>query len=85
MAFVPLEMAAWGISIQEPEVDVFEPSMHMKKTFVILGAIFIGTAFMLAMGISRSVVDLIKELIKATDRISRGDLSEPVAIQGSDG
>ncbi|WP_333656307.1 HAMP domain-containing protein [Dissulfurispira sp.] len=39
---------------------------------------------MLAMGISRSVVDPIKELIKATDRISRGDLSEPVAVQGSD-
>lgn len=84
VAFVPLEMAPWGISIQEPEVDVFEPSMHMKKTFVTLGAIFIGTAFMLAMGISRSVVDPIKELIKATDRISRGDLSEPVAVQGSD-
>lgn len=84
VAFVPLEMAPWGISIQEPEVDVFEPSMHMKKTFVTLGAIFIVTAFMLAMGISRSVVDPIKELIKATERISRGDLSEPVAVQGSD-
>lgn len=84
VAFVPLEMAPWGVSIQEPEADVFEPSMHMKKAFVILGAIFIGTAFMLAMGISRSVVDPIKELIKATDRISKGDLSEPVAVRGND-
>ncbi len=84
VAFVPLEMAPWGISIQEPEIDVFGPSMQLKKTFVALGIIFIGTAFILAIGISRSVVDPIKELIKATDRISRGDLSEPVAVQGND-
>lgn len=41
IAFVPLEMAPWGISIQEPEDDIFAPSMKLKKTFAALGIIFI--------------------------------------------
>ena len=33
LAFVPLEMAPWGISIQEPEEDVFAPAHKLKRTF----------------------------------------------------
>ncbi|MCL4490802.1 MAG: HAMP domain-containing protein [Nitrospirae bacterium] len=84
VAFVPLEMAPWGVSIQEPRDDVFASSIQLKKAFAALGIIFIGTAFILAIGISRSVVNPIKEVIKATDRIAKGDLSKPVTVQASD-
>lgn len=84
LAFVPLEMAPWGVAIQDPEDDVFAPSKNLKKTFFILGSIFILTAVILAMGISRSVVNPIKELIKATNRIARGDMSRPIPVKGSD-
>ena len=82
--FVPLEMAPWGISIQEPEKDVFAPSTQLKITFIALGIIFLGTAFILSTGITRSVVTPIKELIKATDRIAKGDMTKPVAVYSSD-
>lgn len=82
--FVPLEMAPWGISIQEPEEDVFAPSTQLKIIFAALGVIFLGTAFILSTGITRSVVNPINELISATDRIAKGDMTRPVAVYSSD-
>lgn len=84
LAFVPLEMAPWGISIQEPEEDVFAPAYRLKQTFLILAVIFIGTAFILTIGISRSIVDPLNDLIQGTGRIAKGDLSKPIPFQGSD-
>jgi signal transduction histidine kinase len=84
LAFVPLEMAPWGISIQEPEEDVFAPARRLKQTFAALAVVFIGTAFILTIGISRSIVNPLKELIRGADRIARGDLSKPIAPEGSD-
>jgi signal transduction histidine kinase len=84
LAFVPLEMAPWGIAIQEPEEQVYSPASRLKRTFAALAVVFIGTAFILTIGISRSIVDPLNELIRGTDRIAKGDLSEPVPLQGSD-
>ncbi len=84
VAFVPLDMAPWGVAIQDPEEDVFAPSRKLKKTLLVLGLIFIMTALILALGISRSVVNPIRELIKATNRLAIGNMSRPVVIKGSD-
>jgi hypothetical protein len=72
VAFVPLEMAPWGVAIQDPEEEVFAPSRQIQKTFMVLGILFILTALILAIGISRSVVNSIGELINATNRIASG-------------
>jgi signal transduction histidine kinase len=84
LAFVPLEMAPWGISIQEPKEKVFAPASRLTRTFLLLAAIFIGTAFILAIGLSRSIVDPLKHLIRGADRIAKGDLSKPILTRGSD-
>ena len=84
VAVIPFETAPWGISIQEPEEDVFAPSIKLKRSFALLAVIFLATAFMLAVGISRSVVGPVNELIAGADRIAGGDLSMPVAVAGSD-
>jgi signal transduction histidine kinase len=77
-------MAPWGVAIQDPEEEVFAPSRQIQKTFMVLGILFILTALILAIGISRSVVNPIGELINATNRIASGDMSRPVMIKGSD-
>jgi signal transduction histidine kinase len=84
LAFVPLETAPWGISIQELKSDVFASAANLKKMFIGLGFIFLGTAFILTIGISRSIVDPLKDLIRGAELIARGDLSNPVTPQGSD-
>src|SRR5512143_628585 len=84
LAFVPLETAPWGISVQELKTDVFAPAANLKRLFIILGFIFIGTALVLTVGISRSIVNPLRGLIRSADRIARGDLSKPIAPEGSD-
>ncbi len=84
LAFVPLETAPWGVSVQELKADVFAPAANLKRLFISLGFIFIGTALILTIGISRSIVNPLKALIRGADRIARGDLTKPVAPQGSD-
>jgi signal transduction histidine kinase len=84
LAFVPLETSPWGITIQEPEDVVFFPAARLKQTFAFLTVIFVGTAFLLTIGINRSIVNPLKELIRGAERIARGDLSRPVSPQGSD-
>jgi len=84
VAFVPLETAPWGISIQELKADVFASAANLKKMFIGLGFIFLGTAFILTIGISRSIVNPLKELIHGADLIARGDLSNAITPQGSD-
>jgi signal transduction histidine kinase len=84
LAFVPLETAPWGISIQELKADVFAPAANLKRLFISLGFIFIGTALILTVGISRSIVNPLKALIRGADRIARGDLTKPIAPQGTD-
>ncbi len=84
LAFVPLETAPWGISIQQLKADVFAPAANLKRLFISLGFVFIGTALILTVGISRSIVNPLKDLIRGADRIARGDLTKPIAQQGSD-
>lgn len=82
LAFVPLETAPWGISIQEPEEIVFTPAAELKRTLSALGLLFIVTAFFLTIGINRSIVDPLKALIRGADRISKGDLTKSINPQG---
>ncbi|HXX58824.1 MAG TPA: cache domain-containing protein [Thermodesulfovibrionales bacterium] len=84
LAFSPLATAPWGIAVQEPERDVFAPVTKLKWTFVALSIVFIGTAFILTIGTTRSIVKPIKELIHATDRIAKGELSTPLSPEGAD-
>ncbi len=84
LAFVPLETAPWGIAIQEPREEIFAPAAALQNTFAALGVVFIGTALILTIGMNRGIVDPLKALIRGADRIARGDLSRPVAPQGSD-
>ncbi len=84
MAFSPLSEAPWGIAVREPEKTVFAPSSDLKKKFLILGFITTGTALLLALGMSKSIVNPIKSLISATNRIAEGDLKEAVSAPSRD-
>lgn len=84
LAFSPLSEAPWGISVRESERMVFAPSSDLKKKFLILGIISTGTALLLALGMSRSIVNPIKSLITAANRIAEGNLKEPVKAVSRD-
>ena len=84
LAFSPLSIAPWGISVREPQDMVFAPATKIKEAFLVIGIIFLGTSLLLAIGMSRSVVRPIQSLINATQRIAKGYLEEPIQISSSD-
>jgi signal transduction histidine kinase len=84
LAFAPLSEAPWGISIREPEKVVFAPSSNLKKKFLLLGLVSTGSALLFALGMSKSIVTPVKSLIRATKRISEGDLSAPLTVTSGD-
>lgn len=84
LAFAPLSVAPWGVSVREPQDLALAPSTNLKKVFFVLSLIYIITAVMLSIGLSRSIVSPIKSLIRATHRLGRGDLSEPVEVPSRD-
>lgn len=84
LAFAPLSIAPWGISVREPHEIVFSPSAKLKKGFLILSLISIITAFLLGIGLSRGIVKPIQSLIQATQKIGKGNLSEPIVVSSRD-
>ncbi len=84
LAFSPLSVAPWGVSLREPQETVFSPAITLRRNFIILGIIALGAALVLAMGMSRSIVRPIQLLIQASKRLGQGDLHEPIAIRSRD-
>ena len=84
LAFAPLSVAPWGIIVRDPQEAVFLPSIHLREGFVVLSIISIATASLLAIGLSRSIVRPVRSLITATQKIARGNLSEPIVVSTKD-
>jgi signal transduction histidine kinase len=84
LAFAPLSMAPWGVIVRDPEETVFLPSISLRKGFLVLSVISILTASLLAIGLSRSIVRPVRSLITATQKIARGNLSDPIEVTTRD-
>jgi len=84
LAFSPLEIAPWGVSILQPEKDVFAPARNLRKTFLLFSIVSIGIALFIAVGMSRSIVKPVHELIDATQSIASGDMSRSIGFGGVD-
>lgn len=84
LAFAPLSTAPWGVSVREPQDIVFSPSTTLRRGFFILSVISVITALLLGIGLSRGIVRPVESLINATQRIAKGNLSEPVTVSSRD-
>ncbi|HEU5360733.1 MAG TPA: HAMP domain-containing protein [Candidatus Deferrimicrobiaceae bacterium] len=84
LAFSPLAVAPWGISVREPRESVFAPSASLRKGFVILSLVAIFTGVLLAVGLSRGIVRPIHSLISASQKIAGGNLKDSVEVATKD-
>jgi signal transduction histidine kinase len=84
LAFASLSFAPWGISVRDPQSVVFAPSTSLKRAFLIISLILIAASALLAIGLSKSIVKPLRTLTAATERIARGDLSEPITVPRRD-
>ena len=84
LAFAPLSVAPWGISVRDPREKVFAPSVSLQKGFLLLSAVSIFTGLLLAIGLSKGIVRPIHSLIGATQKIARGNLQDPIEVSTKD-
>lgn len=84
LAFAPLEIAPWGVSILQPEADVFAPARKLIHIFFFFSIGSIGIALLMAIGMSRSIVKPVHELLDATHKIASGDMSKSIGFGGID-
>jgi len=83
LAFAPVSLAPWGVALRVPKALVEAPATALQEGFVMLGVVSLAAAFILALGMSRSIVRPVQHLIRATDRIARGNLAAPVAVENA--
>jgi signal transduction histidine kinase len=84
LVFSPLSLAPWGVAVRIPKSVVYAPSTALEKGFLLLGIVSLTSAFVLSLGMSKSIVRPVRQLIRAADRIARGNLTEPVSIESTD-
>ncbi|MBI5102153.1 MAG: HAMP domain-containing protein [Nitrospirae bacterium] len=84
MAYAPLELAAWGVSIVQPEKDILSPITNMKRSFLLVSLVCISISIMIGVAMSRRIVKPVHELTDAALKIAHGDMSKAVAFGGAD-
>ncbi|HTG01355.1 MAG TPA: ATP-binding protein [Nitrospirota bacterium] len=84
LAIVPLQSVSWAVVFGQAKDEIYLPAQHLKYHFLLIALIFIGTALIFSLGISRNIVSPIRSLISAAYRIGQGNLNEPVGNVGSD-
>jgi len=84
LAVAPLQSVSWAIVFGQNMDEIYQPAHQLRNKFILFALIFIGTAIIFSIGISRNIVSPIQSLITATNRIGQGNLSVPVGNIGSD-
>ncbi len=84
MAFAPLESAPWGVLIRQSEDEALAPAQRLKQRALWFGIPAILVALLFAWATVRSVLRPVRVLTGAAQKISSGDLSEPVPNLGED-
>lgn len=84
MAFVPLSVAPWGISIRQPEAEAFSPVVALLRKILWLGPVLLAVALLFAWGAARSVRKPLAVLTEAAERIASGELANPIPALGED-
>ncbi len=84
MAFAALESAPWGVLIRQSEDEALAPAQRLKERAIWFGVPAFLLALLLAWVTARSVLRPVRVLTAAAEKISSGDLSEPVPELGED-
>lgn len=81
MAFVPLQNAPWGVTVGGASEEILAPISQLRNGILMLGLLSLTVvlgATLLGAGL---LVQPVKQLIRATQRIAAGDLEQPVRME----
>jgi signal transduction histidine kinase len=84
VAFAPLHTVPWGVSIRQEEQAAFAPVMRLRRHVVWVLPGLLGVALVFAWGASWSVRRPLEVLTAAAERITAGDIAQPIPQIGTD-
>ncbi|MFH1169686.1 MAG: HAMP domain-containing protein [Chloroflexota bacterium] len=79
-----LTTAPWSVAVRQAASEALAPVRSMGQRFIIFGLASLFIALFLGWGMARSMVRPISRLTTAAQRISQGNLSQPIPPLGSD-
>ena len=84
MAFAPLAVVPWGISIRQREDEMFASVAALRRRALAVGPLLLGLALLFAWGAARSIRKPLAVLTDAAERIASGEMAEPIPPLGED-
>lgn len=84
MAFAPLAVVPWGISIRQREAEMFASAGALRRQVLLAGPPLLAVALLFAWGAARSIRKPLAVLTNAAERIASGEMAEPIPPLGED-
>ncbi len=83
-AFAPLPTISWGITIRQREDETLALARRLQERLAVLSAFMLIVGVLVAWGTARSVAGPVRALTHAARRITSGDLTQGIPVQGED-
>lgn len=74
----------WAVISMAPKKEVFSPAIRLRNKVIAVGIIAVFIAWILAVFISQGISRPIRKLVKVTDLIAKGDLTQRAGIKQKD-
>ncbi len=84
LAFVPLSEASWGVVIRQSEEEALAPARELRQSLLLFGVGLITIAFLFVAITTRDVINRIRIITTASQRMAEGDLISPITMLGKD-
>lgn len=84
VTFAPVGSYHWGVITYQPVSELYDAVIGNAIVMAIIILIFVAISILIAFRVSKSIVTPIRGLIDAANRISRGDLSSDVVVNGAE-
>jgi len=84
IAFAPLAVAPWGVAIEQEAAELLLPLERLSQQVLLFAVAASVLAIALVSITTQSVTRPLHRLLYATERLTHGDLSEPVFVEGQD-
>lgn len=84
MAFAPLTVVPWGISVRQLEDELFATPGALRERALLLGPLLLVLVLLFAWGAARSIRNPLAVLTEAAERIASGKMTEPIPPLGED-
>jgi signal transduction histidine kinase len=78
VAFAPLKLFPWGVVVRERATHAFAPAFTFRRRMLALTPVFLSLAALFTWGAARSVLRPLFVLTRAAERITGGDLAQPI-------